>query len=424
MSGLGQGSFMTQPVPELHALSERAKTLPGSPIRALLSGRSDGSVLDLGGGWPDPALFPSEQLAAVAEVVARGAEQSLQYAPTEGLEPLRAFIVERLRSRGCCVSVDQVLLTHGSQQALYTAAALLTSRTQPVALEQPGYPGAEQAFALAEAPIVALPVTHDGWELDALRDRTPGALYVIPNHQNPTGRSANGERCSELVRFAERCGAFVIEDDAYGELAFDGRPARPLWAELPTRGILLGTFSKTLCPGLRIGWMVAPRELVEPLVRLLQASSLQAGTLAQHLACGLLERLDWEAHLGRLRRAYARRAQALEQACRTIGYDASVPRGGFFLWLDAQGDATALARRAAARGVLAVPERAFRHAGCRGPDRHLRLAFSRFDDTSEARERLRKGLCPSGCPSEARHGAVAPDLALGRPGPLTSPQTR
>ncbi|MBN1610799.1 MAG: PLP-dependent aminotransferase family protein [Polyangiaceae bacterium] len=385
---------MAQPVPEFHALSDRASALPGSPIRALLSGHRSGPVLDLGGGWPDPALFPSDELAAVAEeVVVRGADHSLQYAPTEGLEPLRVFVAERLRRRGCTVSSDQVLLSHGSQQALYTAAALLTSRTQPVALEQPGYPGAEQAFALAEAPVVALPVTTDGWELDALRGRRFGALYVIPNHQNPTGRTASQEQCCELVRFAEQCGALVIEDDAYGDLAFDAEPARPLCAGLPTRGILLGTFSKTLCPGLRIGWMVAPRELVEPLVRLLQASSLQAGTLAQHLAYGLLQRLDWEAHLGRLRQAYARRARALEQACRTIGYDARAPGGGFFLWLDARGDATALVRRAAALGVLGVPERAFRHPGCPGPDRHLRLAFSRFDDSDQARERLRRGLC-------------------------------
>jgi 2-aminoadipate transaminase len=387
---------MTQPASELHALSDRAKSLPGSPIRMLLRGRHSGPVLDLGGGWPDPALFPCEGLAAVAEeVVARRADHSLQYAPTEGLEPLRAFVADRLRLRGCTVSSDQVLLTHGSQQALYTVAALLTSRAQPVALEQPGYPGAEQAFALAEAPVVALPVTTEGWELDALRDRDLGALYVIPNHQNPTGRRASREQCSELVRFAEQCGALVIEDDAYGDLAFDAELARPLWAELPTRGILLGTFSKTLCPGLRVGWIVAPGELVEPLVRVLQASSLQAGTLSQHLAWGLLERLDWEAHLARLRQAYARRAQALHDVCRSLGYDAPAPRGGFFLWLDTRTEATSLARRAAGFGVLGVPECAFRHPGCPGPDRHLRLAFSRFDDTVEARERLRNALSSS-----------------------------
>jgi 2-aminoadipate transaminase len=393
MARLGQRSVMAQPASEPELLSDRAKTLPASPIRALLSGHHAGPVLDLGGGWPDPALFPSEELAAVAqEVVARGAERSLQYAPTEGLEPLRAFIAERLRLRGCAVCADQVLLTHGSQQALSAVAALLTSRTQTVALEQPGYPGAEQAFALAEAPVTALPVSADGWDLDALGARRPGAVYVIPNHHNPTGRSATRERCAALVRFAEQSGAFIIEDDAYGDLVFDGEPARPMWAELPSRALLLGTFSKTLCPGLRIGWIVAPRALVAPLVRLLQASTLQAGTLVQHLAWGMLERVDWEAHLVRLRRSYARRARALAEICRALGFEARAPRGGFFLWLDVRGDATALARRAATRGVLGVPERAFRHPGCPGPDRHVRLAFSRFDDTQEARERLRSAL--------------------------------
>lgn len=218
------------------------------------------------------------------------------------------------------------------------------------------------------------------------------ALYVIPNHQNPTGRSASPEQCSKLGCFAEATGAFVIEDDAYGELAFDGKLARPLLADAPTRGILLGTFSKTLCPGLRVGWIVAPQELIDPLVRLLQASSLQAGTLAQHLAYELVKRLDWEAHLTRLRRAYARRAQALVEACEGLGFGLEPPRGGFFLWLATHGEATDVAERAAAHGVLTVPERAFRFPGCPGPDRHLRLAFTRFDGSERDRGRLKASL--------------------------------
>lgn len=389
MSISGQPGGMAQPSRRPINLSERAKTLPGSPIRALLSSARGNGALDLGGGIPDPELFPSHALAAVAtHVMASSAAKALQYAPTEGLMPLRCLIAERLEQRGCRVNPEQVIITHGSQQALASVAALLTGPTQAVALEQPVYPGAMQAFSLAQTPVVALPVTDNGWELDAIRQSDVSAMYVIPNYQNPTGRRAGAQERLALAAYAEATGVFVIEDDAYGELDFAGGLSRPILADAPTRGILLGTFSKTLCPGLRVGWVVAPLELVEPLVRILQASSLQPGTLAQHLVHGLLEHLDWEAQLSRLRQRYAERARALHACCEGLGLRATLPSGGFFLWLEASGKASLVAERAAAEGVLVVPERAFRHPQHPGPDRHLRLAFTRFLAATSDREKL------------------------------------
>jgi 2-aminoadipate transaminase len=391
----GHSGFMALPSTEPFVLSDRAKTLPGSPIRALLSSARGNAALDLGGGIPDPALFPSQLLAEVSmRLMAEHAAVALQYAPTEGLMPLRVHIAERLERRGCRVNPEQIVITHGAQQALASVAALLTGPTGPVALEQPVYPGAMQAFSLAQAPIVALPVTDLGWDLDALRGRDVAALYVIPNFQNPTGRKASAEQRLTLARHAENSRTFVIEDDAYGELDFSRGSSRPILADAPTRGLLLGTFSKTLCPGLRVGWVVAPSGLVEPLVRILQASSLQPGTLAQHLALGLLECLDWEAHLGELRRCYQRRAAALHARCAQLGLAAAMPTGGFFVWLGARGEASLVAERAAAEGVLVVPERAFRHLRHPGPDRHLRLAFTRYLDTLSDREALGAALRP------------------------------
>jgi 2-aminoadipate transaminase len=384
---------MPQPTRRPLDLSDRAKTLPGSPIRALLSAARANDQLDLGGGIPDPALFPCCELADVAaRVIGEHAAQALQYAPTEGLLPLRDFIAERLARRGCRVTSDRIIVTHGSQQALAALAALLTGPTQAVALEQPVYPGAQQAFMLAQAPVVALPVTEDGWQLEALFCHDVAATYVIANHQNPTGRQATLAQRAALARYAEATGTFVIEDDAYGELGFEGTPARPILADAPTRGILVGTFSKTLCPGLRVGWIVAPSELVEPLLRILQASSLQPGTLAQHLALGLLERLDWQAHLTRLRRVYAGRARALRARCDALGLVSAAPSGGFFLWVQVQRDAVEVAQRARAAGVVLVPELAFRHPNHPGPDRHLRLAFTRFADAASDREKLTRSF--------------------------------
>lgn len=389
------------------ALSQRARCLPGSPLRALLSMRRPSDALNLGGGHPDIALFPSGALAELSAAVIRDeAPQSLQYAPTEGLAALREFIAQRLRQRGCEVTPDQIVVTHGSQQALATVAALVTSPEHPVALEQPGYPGALQAFSLAQAPVVPLPVTTDGWDTGALRANRPSAMYVMANFQNPTGRRATPSACHMLTRYAEESGVFLIEDDAYGELDFDGQSVRPLLADAPTRGLLLGTFSKTLCPGLRVGWIVAPTALVGPIVRILQASSLQPGTLAQHLAMRLLDRLDWEAHLTRLRNAYRDRAVALRERCEALGLHAETPRGGFYLWARTSSPATSLAELAARRGVISVPESSFRHPHCPGHDQHLRLAFSQYLDSPSQRSRLTAAF--------SHPGATAPHASKSR----------
>lgn len=357
----------------------------------------DSDTLDLGGGIPDMALFPSDKLAEVAARVVRdNAAHSLQYAPTEGLWPLREFIASRLNQRGCEVNAEQIIMTHGAQQALATAASLLTGPSQPVILEQPGYPGAMQAFSLAQAPILPLPVTPEGWDFGPLQGYRAAASYVIPNFQNPTGRQASRSARQELIGYHERTGTLLIEDDAYGELGFDESPTRPLLADATGRGILLGTFSKTLCPGLRVGWLVAPRSLVGPSVRILQAASLQPGTLSQHLAWELIRELDWPKHVSRLSHAYRARAQALLARCSELGLRSNLPRGGLFLWVSTRGEASVFARRAAASGVFSVPESGFRHPGCSGADRHLRLAFSRYFDLPAQREKLELGFA-AGC---------------------------
>lgn len=376
-----------------YSFSKRSTSLPGSPIRALLTKHRDQDTLDLGGGIPDLALFPSGELADVARrVIGEHAAQSLQYAPTEGLLPLRQWIALQLNRRGCKLKPEQIIITHGSQQALATVASLLTSREQRVALEQPGYPGAQQAFMLAEADVISLPLTEQGWDLDALENQSVAALYVIPHFQNPTGRKASPHACRELVEYAERTGTFLIEDDAYGELEFEGNPPRPLIADAETRGILLGTFSKTLCPGMRVGWVAAPIALIEPMLRILQASSLQPGTLAQHLAWGVLEQIDWPRHLALLRATYRSRALTLSERCAALGLPSDLPRGGFFLWARTPGEATAFAERAASKGVFAVPELAFRHPRHPGSDQHLRLSFARYFDQPLQREKLQNTI--------------------------------
>lgn len=376
--------------PELESVSRRVRDLPVSRIRALLNAPRSAQTLDLGGGHPEPAWFPAQALAAAADrLLSEKSASVLQYAPTEGLGDLRARIADRLERRGFAVLPEQVLITQGSQQALHAAATLLASPGDPVTLEEPVYLGAVQSFCLAEAVLSGLRVTDDGWDFDALAAQRPKALYCMSHHQNPTGRCTTLTERERMARFAAQREFYVLEDDAYSELYFDHDLARPLVADCPKWGLLLGSFSKTICPGLRLGYIVSPQHLVEPLVRVLQTTTLQPGTFTQHLVNALLEDFDYEAYLTRLRTLYEQRAQALSLLCHELRLSHRAPRGGFFLWvkLPAEGCASRLCTELAQRELLAVPEAAFQFPGGGKRDDHLRLAFCRF--TGEERQAAR-----------------------------------
>ncbi len=385
------GAMAQAPLPT-PCISSRAKHLPGSPIRALLATSREAGVVDLAGGIPEPALFPDEALVEAAAKVMRDGGEALQYAPTAGLPALRAWVASRLTQRGLHVSEQQVFITQGSQHALAAVAVALTGPDQPVAIEQPGYLGARQAFLLAEAPRLPLPVTPQGWDLSALRGHPPAAIYAMAHFQNPTGRSATPTATRELCTWAEAHGTWLVEDDAYGELPFLADSTQPLIAEAPTRGILLGTLSKTLCPGLRIGWICAPQPLCETLDRVLQATALQPGTLAQHLAMAVISSLDWNDHLRRLRALYGERARRLAEDLSRLDLDVERPMGGFFLWAGVRGSAQRVSAQAARHGLLVLPEGAFQTSNVPGADTHLRIAWTRYRGDAASQKTLSRAL--------------------------------
>ena len=363
----------------IEPLAPRALALPPSPIRALLNVRVEDPGLDFGGGIPDPALFPTLALTEASyRVLNEKSASALQYAPTEGLPELREFIAQRLRGRGYYVEPSDVFVTHGSQHALCAITQVLGSRNKRAMLEQPVYPGALQALTLAECPVFPLPVTQEGWELDAIGRTNPDLLYVIPHFHNPTGRCATAEQKRKLALLAQNKGVYVIEDDAYGELDFDGRIQQPLVSECPEFGVLVGSFSKTLCPGLRLGYVIAPKSIQAALVATLQTTALQPGTLTQYLALELLSLIDYESHLRRIREHYRCRAEALSRVCQKYEFWHRQATGGFFLWVKTRSDAKEVAIAMAKRGIKTVPENAFRFDGLREKGWHLRLAFPRL----------------------------------------------
>jgi 2-aminoadipate transaminase len=321
-------------------------------------------MISLAGGLPAPQSFPAEALrAAFDAVLATDAAQALQYSTTEGHPPLREWIAAQETARGVPTAADEVLVVAGSQQALDLIGKAFAEPGAPVLVESPTYLGALQAFNLFEPAYRALPTDDDGLlpeAIDAALARDARLLYVMPNFQNPTGRSLSAARRATLAQAAREHGLWLVEDDPYGELWYRQAPPPSLRAYAPERTIRVCSFSKVLAPGLRLGFVIAPRECIELLVRLKQATDLHTATLTQRaaqrvLADGLLDR-----HLPGVRARYAAQAEVMQQALAAsmpAGVQWTQPAGGMFVWLTlpAHIDAMALLPQAIERKLAFVP---------------------------------------------------------------------
>lgn len=312
-------------------------------------------VIALAGALPARELIPKAALARALGDVTSERDDALQYGWPEGIVQLRAWIAERLRARGADVAPERVIITAGAQQALAIAAGALAGCT--VSVGDATYAGALDAFARA-----------------GLRTVTAGghARYVMPGISNPHGI----ERSSREELLAAR-GPLIV-DEAYAELRFDGRTPRPLVADAGDRAWHVGTISKTIAPGLRLGWLVPPRAAHEAALAAKQASDLQSASLSQAALAQLLARFDYDAHLACARACYAARAAALAEAVRrhVPGLRFREPEGGLSLWaeLDEGGDELALLEEALAAGVMVDPGSAFRPGP--GATLALRISFS------------------------------------------------
>lgn len=374
--------------------------LRSSAIRDLLAlGRRPG-MLSLAGGLPAAETFPGPELAeATARVLARGPDDALQYGPTEGFDPLRAWIARYEAGRaGRAVEAARVVVTAGSQQALDLVARTLVGPDAEVVVEEPGYLGALQAWRAAGARLVPIPTDDDGLDVDRLAERLaaglrPVAVHTVTTFHNPSGVTLCAPRRQRLGELADRYGFLVVEDDPYAEIRFAG-PALPTVGAGTDRAVTLGSFSKTVAPGLRVGWCVLPRQLLGPVVRLKQAADLHTGSLAQAVVTELVaDDVWWARHLATIRAGYAERAAALSGGLRAAFGDRLVlnePRGGMFLWgRFTDGTRTAdLLPRALAAGVAFVPGGEF-YTGPGGVDA-LRLSFATNGpgDLVEAARRL------------------------------------
>ncbi len=398
--------------------ARRTHGMQSSAIREILKVTQQPDVISFAGGLPAPELFPvAEVQAACARVLQERGRQALQYTITEGYPPLRQYIVEKMARYGIPADPDNVLITSGSQQALDLIGKVLVDEGDPVVVEAPTYLGALQAWQPYGPRFIPVPIDNDGMRVDLLepilKRHRPKLMYALPNFQNPAGTTLSRERRERLVHLASDYGVPLIEDDPYGELRYEGEHLPPLIAldcqKLVAEGkagsdgllrgdvIYLSTFSKTLAPGLRLGWIIAPVEVVQKLVQAKQGADLHTSTFAQMVACEVVRGNFLENHVRRIRAFYRQRRDAmlaaLEQYC-PPGVTWTEPQGGLFLWvrLPEGLDAEVVLRDALAQKVAFVPGRSFYADGSGYNTMRLNFSNAEPDRIVEGVRRLARAI--------------------------------
>jgi 2-aminoadipate transaminase len=398
----------------------RTKSITSSQIRELLKFTQKPGMISFGGGLPAPDVFPVERFEqACHKVLAEQSALALQYGETEGYAPLRELIANNMARYGIKAKVENVLIISGSQQALDLIGKLFINEGDRVLVEAPTYLGALQAFKVYGAEYLTVPIDDDGLRTDLLEKPLrsgPKFMYVLPNFQNPAGTTLPEKRRVELVSLAERYGIPIIEDDPYGQLRYEGEHLTSL-VVLDRKNvardngysignvIYLSTFSKTLAPGLRLGWIVAPPEIIAKLAQLKQGADLHTSTFNQFVAYEVARDGFLDEHVKLIRQIYRERRDAMLAALEEF-FPSEVtwthPKGGLFLWVTLpEGlDMQALFKSALEQNVAFVPGDSFyapatrtgRNNGNHGSarrdgSRHMRLNFS-----NAAPERIREGI--------------------------------
>lgn len=365
--------------------AQRVQGMVSSAAREILKITQQPDVISFAGGLPAPEAFPIDAIqAAACRVLESRGVQALQYSTTEGFLPLRKFIVEKMSRYGIVANEDNVLITTGSQQALDLIGKIFLDPDDVVLCEAPTYLGALQAFRAYQARFATVPIDDDGMRVDEiepiLRLHKNKIIYALPNFQNPAGTTISLARRQKLVALADAHGIPLVEDDPYGELRFEGDHLTPLVVldgqlaikrgatdDALDRGnvIYMSTFSKTLAPGLRLGWVVAPRQVIEKLVQAKQGTDLHTSTFDQMLAYEIVKEEGFLVnHVRMIRTLYIERRDEMLKAMQKY-FPANVhwttPKGGLFLWVTLPHgiDTKKLIGQAVAEQVAFVPGGAF-----------------------------------------------------------------
>ncbi len=379
-------------------MAARAERMNPSFIREILKVTERPGIISFAGGLPSPKTFPiSEVGAAVNKILTQDGRAALQYAASEGYSPLREAVAKMLPWP---VLPEQVLITTGSQQGLDLIAKILIDKDSVIWVESPTYLGALQAFTSMEPRMISVACDDDGLDVDALAeklkntpaDQMPRFLYLLPNFQNPTGRTLPESRRVRLTELAKAYGLCLVEDNPYGDLWFDGEPPATLTSRNPEGAIYLGSFSKILAPGLRLGFMVLPSAIFPKMLQAKQAADLHTPSLNQRVLYELLHSDFIPKHKPNIRALYKSQMTAMlaaleQEMPKTVTWNK--PVGGMFLWLTLPKhiDAQALLHKAIEQGIAFVPGAAFYANESEVEGNKLRLSF-----VTASAEQISKGI--------------------------------
>ncbi len=377
-----------------HRYAHRTAGITSSVIRELLKVTSQPDIISFGGGFPAPELFPIDKFKEACDtVLTHNGPKALQYSQTEGFAPLRELLAESACRYGIRVTRDNVLITTGSQQALDLLGRIFLNRGDRVLTESPTYLGALQAWNIYGAEYATITSDEDGMQTDKLEELIATNIkfmYVLPNFQNPTGVTLSLDRRRKLIELADRYNVPIIEDDPYGRLRFEGEHISPVVVlddELRSKDrptyvgnvIYTSTYSKILAPGIRIGWVIAPEEVIKKLVQAKQGADLQSSTFDQNIAYELARTAWLKDHINLIRKVYKERRDAMLEAFAEFmpeGTSWTTPKGGLFLWLvlPKQCNTFEMFPKAIEEKVAYVPGTSFHPNG--GGSNTMRLNFS------------------------------------------------
>jgi len=321
--------------------ADRMGNVQKSFIREILKVTVNPQVISFAGGLPNPASFPVEEVQkATQKVLNDDGNNVLQYSTTEGYLPLRQYIAQRyLKKKGLIIDPDEILITNGSQQGLDLIGKILLNKNDDILLEEPGYLGAIQALSIFEPKFHTVPLLDDGIDINSLEEVlkrcTPKLFYAVPNFQNPSGITYSAQNRESVANILKNTNAIFVEDDPYGELRFIGEDVPSMKTYLGDNAILLGSFSKIIAPGMRLGWICAKREIMEKLIIAKQASDLHTNYFSQRVAYQYLIDNDIDNHIKKITELYKKQRDCMVSMIEKYFPEevkSTKPEGGMFLW--------------------------------------------------------------------------------------------
>lgn len=382
-----------------YGFSQRVRYMKSSAVRDILKVVNKGDVISFAGGLPDEGLFPVDAVAEAFNKAVLSGRKSLQYAETEGVTELREKLANRMTKKGIDRSADDILVTSGSQQAIDLFARVMFNPGDIVLTENPTYLAALQVFESYEARVVAVDSDDDGMLEDDLEEKInrlkPKCIYVVPTFSNPGGKVWSLERRRKLLELAEKYHVVIFEDDPYGEIQFDQAVTPPPIASMDDNKYVLytSTFSKTVVPAMRIGWIVGPHQIIRLMAQAKQATDLHTNSISQHALIHLMEDFDLEGHIQLIRDTYFERMQIMKGLLDQVKSDEltyTVPKGGMFFWLNMpkEVNTSELLTTAVENGVAFVPGEPFYVSDPKQNTMRLNFTNATPDQIREGMQRL------------------------------------